>query len=135
MATLSRMDRLIKALGGEENLPPQLPQPVVVTPPSEDNPKQDGSTEAAKQEASQGEDWWNATPRIAQPPPPSVQHPRMSTSTPIPGDGKVAPLGLNFCPLIPITKFPYKFVKREFMQEIASAFFDEGKIWSREWEV
>lgn len=48
---------------------------------------------------------------------------------------KPAPLGMNFCPLIAITKFPYKFVNKQYMQQIASAFFDEGKIWNRDWEV
>jgi hypothetical protein len=46
-----------------------------------------------------------------------------------------SPLGLNFCPFIAVTKLPYMFVKKEFMQQIATAFFDEGKIWNREWDV
>ena len=141
MAPPSRVDRLIKALGGEENLPPKLPQPATITPPQpEDEVVTDTHpstqdlqpiNDFLQEQPSQGDDWWNAKPKIAQPPPRPQRHPVPPPESPM----MPAPLGMNFCPLIAITKFPYKFVNKKHMQEIATAFFDEGKIWNRDWEV
>jgi hypothetical protein len=138
------MDRLIKVLGGEEHLPPKLPQPATVSPQQQAantsnqdiQPINDFLQERFQ---SHGSDWWNATPKI----PVSASHIPLQTSPAVapmsypfdPRKDEPAPLGVNFCPFIAITKLPYKFVKKEFMQEIATAFFDEGKIWSREWDV
>lgn len=44
-------------------------------------------------------------------------------------------LGMSFCPFLAITKFPYKYVESAFRQPIATAFFDEGKIYNRSWEL
>ena len=140
----SRMDRLIKVLGGEENLPPKLPQPAGVTPQQQtDQDIQPIDDFLQEQPRSQGSEWWNATSKIAQPVPLSQSHTTSAAISSLgpmsypfdPRKDEPAPLGLNFCPFIAITKLPYKFVKREFMQGIATAFFDEGKIWSREWDV
>jgi hypothetical protein len=143
MALPSRVDRLIKALGGEQNLPPKLPQPatITITPPqpqdnavANTNPSNQDIqpiNDFLEQQSSQGDDWWNAKPKITQPPPRPQRQPIPPPDIPM----KPAPLGMNFCPLIAITKFPYKFVSKQYMQQIASAFFDEGKIWNRDWEV
>ena len=58
-----------------------------------------------------------------------------STYPPDPRQGEPAPFGVRFCPFIAVTKLPYKFVNKQFMQQIATAFFDAGKIWNREWDV
>lgn len=47
--------------------------------------------------------------------------------------GEPAPTGGSFCPLLAVTKFPYRFVGSQYKQPIASAFFDGEKIWNREW--
>lgn len=49
--------------------------------------------------------------------------------------GDPAPRGISFCPFIAVTKFCYKFVSREWMQSLATAFFDANKIYQREWEM
>ncbi|KAF2232955.1 hypothetical protein EV356DRAFT_487814 [Viridothelium virens] len=40
-----------------------------------------------------------------------------------------------FCPILAISKFPYRFVNEEASQPIASAFFDAEKFWMRDWDV
>ena len=144
MASQSRVDRLIKVLGGEENLPLKLPQPTeTIIPPPENEAATDDKQilqpidDFLKQEAAtNGEGWWNRAPKIVQPAPSSQHQTRRIVPS---GDTdavmRPAPLGMSFCPLLAVTKFPYKFVKKEFMQQIATVFFDEGKIWNREWEL
>jgi hypothetical protein len=144
MASQSRVDRLIKVLGGEENLPPKLPKPAEITVPPKENEAATDSTldlhpidEFLKREpTANSEDWWNRAPKVVQPVHSSQQQTRPRVPS---GDTdtimRPAPLGISFCPLLAVTKFPYKFVKKESMQQIATAFFDEGKIWNREWEV
>lgn len=44
-------------------------------------------------------------------------------------------LGMSFCPFLAVTKFPYKYVDSAFRQPIATAFFDEGKIYNRPWDL
>ncbi|KAF7586936.1 hypothetical protein BBP40_008010 [Aspergillus hancockii] len=41
----------------------------------------------------------------------------------------------SFSPLIAISRFPYKYVKGELSQKIASQFFDGGKFWDRCWDL
>ncbi|KAF2854938.1 hypothetical protein T440DRAFT_386696 [Plenodomus tracheiphilus IPT5] len=41
----------------------------------------------------------------------------------------------HFTPIQALAKYPYKFCNQEHSQEIASAFFDQGKFWTREWEL
>ena len=46
-----------------------------------------------------------------------------------------SPPGMSFCPFLAVTKFPYKYVEGSFRQPIATAFFDEGKIYNRSWHL
>lgn len=40
-----------------------------------------------------------------------------------------------FTPLVALSRFPYKFCGESSRQDIASAFFDQGKFWAREWDL
>ena len=40
-----------------------------------------------------------------------------------------------FTPIVALSKYPYKFCDKDWKQTIASAFFDEGKFWAREWDL
>ncbi|KAF2660903.1 hypothetical protein K491DRAFT_688019 [Lophiostoma macrostomum CBS 122681] len=40
-----------------------------------------------------------------------------------------------FTPIQALAKYPYKFCNQSNSQEIASAFFDGGKFWAREWDL
>ncbi|OAL44821.1 hypothetical protein IQ07DRAFT_649015 [Pyrenochaeta sp. DS3sAY3a] len=41
----------------------------------------------------------------------------------------------QFCPIQALAKFPYKFCNKVHMQAVASAFFDHGKFFEREWDL
>ncbi|KAI9928988.1 hypothetical protein MW887_001381 [Aspergillus wentii] len=41
----------------------------------------------------------------------------------------------SFCPLIAVSRFPYKYIRGELSQQVANAFFDGGKFWDRCWDV
>ncbi|KAK2757103.1 hypothetical protein FQN54_005072 [Arachnomyces sp. PD_36] len=45
------------------------------------------------------------------------------------------PIPPFFCPAIPLSRFPYKYVSRELSDSIAKRFFDGGKFWNRSWEL
>ena len=40
-----------------------------------------------------------------------------------------------FTPIVALSKFPYKYCGRDWSQKIATAFFDQGKFWAREWDL
>jgi len=41
----------------------------------------------------------------------------------------------HFTPIQALSKYPYKYCDKSHMQDIASAFFDQGKFWEREWDL
>ncbi|KAI4638287.1 hypothetical protein J4E93_010286 [Alternaria ventricosa] len=41
----------------------------------------------------------------------------------------------HFTPIQALSKYPYKYCDKSHMQNIASAFFDQGKFWQREWDL
>ncbi|KAK3723563.1 hypothetical protein LTR37_001815 [Vermiconidia calcicola] len=158
MAGLSRMDRLVNMLGGEQNLPPKLPQPTTSTEPeqtdevaAEEQTTQEDpinklqSMDSYLQENQNSENWWDAVPQIPQPKQPSGTT-QARPAQPYSSDGSLhfifdseqgrpAPLGMSFAPFVAVTRFCYKFVSKELQQPLATAFFDEGKIWNREWDL
>jgi hypothetical protein len=52
-----------------------------------------------------------------------------------PRKGEPSDIGMSFVTFIAFTKFPYKYVKPAFLQPIASAFFDGGKIFNKSWDL
>lgn len=49
--------------------------------------------------------------------------------------GQLAQATQSFTPILALSKFPYKFCNQSNSQDIASAFFDRGKFWAREWDL
>jgi hypothetical protein len=49
--------------------------------------------------------------------------------------GDLAPAQQHFTPVQALAKYPYKYCNRIHSQDIASAFFDQGKFWAREWDL
>ncbi|KAJ4340925.1 hypothetical protein N0V95_007379 [Ascochyta clinopodiicola] len=49
--------------------------------------------------------------------------------------GDLASTRLHFTPIQALGKYPYKFCNKTNSQDIASAFFDQGKFWAREWDL
>ncbi|GAQ04283.1 hypothetical protein ALT_1604 [Aspergillus lentulus] len=52
-------------------------------------------------------------------------------------DGEEPPTPIDgfFCPLMALSRYPYKFVRKELSQTVASRFFDGGKFWQRVWDL
>jgi len=86
------------------------------------------------------------TRHTAPPSPPSaidqaplspVQSSSSSDSLPPPDQrvGDLAPKDAQFTPILALAKYPYKFVSKNYSQAIASAFFDGGKFWARDWDL
>lgn len=48
---------------------------------------------------------------------------------------ELAPAEKYFTPILALSKYPYLFCNKDCMQDIASAFFDAGKFWAREWDL
>ena len=86
--------------------------------------------------------WMEATPssfnpnldsmRISTPPAPP-------TTAELPTNdlqrGDLASARHGYTPIHALAKYPYKFCNKAQMQDIASAFFDQGKFWEREWDL
>ncbi|KAI4645459.1 uncharacterized protein J4E78_009369 [Alternaria triticimaculans] len=49
--------------------------------------------------------------------------------------GDIASPRHHFTPIQALSKYPYKYCDKSHMQDIASAFFDQGKFWQREWDL
>lgn len=145
-SSLSRLERLIKLIG-DENLPSKQRDSSAAesdtTDVKHENLSESTTTAATIHPGADfpGEpdtvQWWNAAPQLpggASRQTESIHH----TAVTHPNDshkGDPAPLGLSFTPFLAITKFPYKFVQKKWMQPLASAFFDQGKIWERKWDM
>lgn len=41
----------------------------------------------------------------------------------------------HYTPIVALSKYPYKWCDRIHSQDIASAFFDQGQFWAREWDL
>ena len=49
--------------------------------------------------------------------------------------GRLAPVNQAFCPVIAVSKYPYKFVSQDISEPIAERFFNDSKFWYRPWDV
>jgi hypothetical protein len=49
--------------------------------------------------------------------------------------GQLAPADQVFCPILPLSKFPYMFLPKEDSENVADKFFNAGKFWTRMWEL
>ncbi|KAJ4370007.1 hypothetical protein N0V83_005771 [Neocucurbitaria cava] len=68
---------------------------------------------------------------------PSVAPPKATTQLAAidPHRGDLVSARHHFTPISALAKYPYKFCNKDHMQSIASAFFDQGKFWEREWDL
>lgn len=44
-------------------------------------------------------------------------------------------LATSFCPANTMARFPYKYIRSDLSQSVASQFFDGNKFWNREWDL
>lgn len=52
--------------------------------------------------------------------------------------GEVAAAGLCFVPVLALSRFPYKFLTKDAYhasEDIADGFFNDGKFWTRSWDM
>ena len=61
------------------------------------------------------------------------------TSKPLPctdlNRGDLGSATKHYCPIVALSKYPYKWCDKTHSQDIATAFFDQGKFWEREWDL
>ena len=144
-----KFDVFTQLVGGKDNLPPKLPTP----PPPSDNNIHNPEEKTADIVDAFGslqtyDDFVNSGPlshirgQAARPrhhvTSPSKENRSEADSgdfTLDPRKGEPAPAGTSFCPFLAIAKFPYKYVDSSFRQPIATAFFNEGKIYNRKWDL
>jgi len=41
----------------------------------------------------------------------------------------------HYSPVLALSRYPYRWCDKTHSQDIASAFFDQGKFWAREWDL
>lgn len=58
-----------------------------------------------------------------------------SRSVSINNSFKQPPSKHRYCPVLPISRFPYKYIHGEQSQLVAERFFDQGKFWKRDWDL
>lgn len=76
---------------------------------------------------------------------PSLDSLRLSSPPPVPSVAEPPTTGLQrgdlstahhqFTPIQALAKFPYVYCNKSHMQDVASAFFDQGKFWKRVWDL
>ncbi|CAK4031612.1 hypothetical protein DOTSEDRAFT_58207 [Lecanosticta acicola] len=139
---MSRVDQLIALLGGPANLPPKLPRQSQETEPTaNEGPDDDDDDDDIPPPVQRDPDL--KRPTLLQPlfqPAPNSPAPMYTSDGesdfPLDGrKGQPAPLAIKFVPFIAVTKYCYKFVPKQRMQPLASAFFDADKIYNRDWEL
>lgn len=69
-----------------------------------------------------------ALPDMDSQPAPTIQNEPPATTTSIPSDG-------TFCPLLALSKYPYKYLQGEMSQKVANRFFERGLFWKRQWDL
>ena len=49
--------------------------------------------------------------------------------------GQLSSLGESFCPIIAVSKFPYKYIAKTDSERVADKFFNAGQFWMRKWDL
>ena len=49
--------------------------------------------------------------------------------------GELAPSGEKFCPILAVSRFPYRHVGKDLSEIVASSYFNAGKFWERTWDM
>jgi hypothetical protein len=47
----------------------------------------------------------------------------------------LSPIGTSFVPIVPLSKFPYKYIAKEHKEDVANAFFNTAQFWNRSWDL
>jgi hypothetical protein len=161
--SVGKFELYTRLMGGEDKLPPKLPEPhLSETTNNSEQPAANASEDKidpnkildAFGNLQTYDDFVTAHPisaphmtahdskKIAKAQQISAASRRRSSEADIevdftldPRRGVPSELGMSFCPFLAITKFPYKYVDSAFRQPIATAFFDENKVYNRPWDL
>lgn len=49
--------------------------------------------------------------------------------------GQLAPHGQGYVAIVGFSKFPYKYISKEYSEKVADCFFNAGKFWMRDWDL
>ena len=156
----SRIERFVNLIGGEQNLPPKLPPPPasIEQNTNESDEVANDDNELSKlqmptvdhflaEERPPAQTETPSTARLLRKEPAAAHFPpQFIPPTVNTAEAEIdltwddhlsepAPLGINFSPFGAVSKFCYKFVSKEFQQPLATAFFDAGKIFARDWDL
>lgn len=155
----AKIERLKKLLG--EDFPQPRPKPDPVRTPRDIRSAESPTNENLDKHRVPGADPVERTTRSiplreppqtkntiskissSKPPPPRSGHRPLRPfsqrtvlfSTRDPNIGKLAEIGTAFCPIVAVSKYPYKFVPQYLSEQIAKGFFDEEKFWYRPWDM
>ncbi|CAO2648654.1 Nn.00g079210.m01.CDS01 [Neocucurbitaria sp. VM-36] len=130
---------------GSGGLSPEVNQSQTSTikqtlPIETNSPIKEGSTSADVEASAERRFVWVKDAESSFNPGPlrqSVKPPKTATKLPVTDlhRGDLTSARHHFTPIQALAKYPYKFCNKDHMQDIASAFFDKGKFWDREWDL
>lgn len=150
MSSFDRFDVYTQLMGGKHNLPQTTTTssaPIISTSDQSLAEPEEAVTPDRIVDAFGNLQTYDAFVTATPFPAPSApsydnRHARISVKETSEGDftldarmNELSDVGMCFCPFLAITKFPYKYVDSAFRQPIATAFFDEGKIYNRSWDL
>ncbi|KAL1857965.1 hypothetical protein Plec18170_003189 [Paecilomyces lecythidis] len=147
-----------------ERLPAPVPEPASTPPTEKAQPQQDASSKPVAKEpfgpepppvvsdSEESDDYLSACKRTAQRKvkesvqnaslQPSKKDARKSHGRKIAAQNmdimaspSNVPLSRCFCPIIAVSRLPYKYLRGEASEAIAQQFFTEGKFWMRYWNL
>ena len=131
---MGRAERLKLLFGNEDSLlqiDTHLKVPTVSTveipEPQKDEPtakKQNKPSQQLEQPKTTQDKDTDQKPKPQQPKYPIVEITQDLQDTTICESG-------SFCPLVAVSRFPYKFIRGDLTQPVANEFFAEGKFWKR----
>ena len=49
--------------------------------------------------------------------------------------GELAPLGEKFCPILAVSRYPYRHLGKDLSEIVADCYFNAGKFWERSWDM
>lgn len=49
--------------------------------------------------------------------------------------GQLAPQGQGYVAIVGFSKFPYKYISKDYSEKVADCFFNAGKFWMRDWDL
>lgn len=147
-----RVAWLMKQLGGRENLPPKLTSPAEEEAPPSNKPTNYDSEEEERKNLPKIDtpaavvEIQNARlQQLKDSATASAANPRASAASmsdfgfeSVAFDerkGQPAPLGISFAPFAAVAKYCYTFVPPKWLQPFATEFFDNEKIYTRDWDL